>query len=148
MTTALEDHYRKLAHMYETAPINAHVPSRIVVSEGRAEVVIDVLPQLFHAAGSLHGSIYFKALDDAAFFAANSVVLSNFVLTAHFEVDLLAPVTGKNIRAVGTLERQTGRKLEARSELVDPDGLVVARGTGLFIESRIALSDVPTYRLP
>ena len=36
---------------------------------------------MFHAAGAGHGTIYFKMLDDAAFYAANSMVEEQFVLT-------------------------------------------------------------------
>jgi hypothetical protein len=33
-----------------------------------------VRPDFFHAAHAVHGSVYFKALDDAAFFAVASLV--------------------------------------------------------------------------
>ena len=34
-----------------------------------------------HAANAAHGTIYFKMLDDAAFYAANSMVSDRFLLT-------------------------------------------------------------------
>jgi acyl-coenzyme A thioesterase PaaI-like protein len=40
-----------------------------------------VLPH-HHSIHAVHGSVYFKALDDAAFFAVNSLVEDVFVLTA------------------------------------------------------------------
>lgn len=143
-----ETHFRKLEHMYAAAPINQTVHSRIRVEHGRAEVRIRVVPELFHSAHSLHGSIYFKALDDAAFFAANSVVTDAFVLTARFEVNLLAVVTGAEIRGVGTFIERDGRKLEASAELFDDDEVLVARGHGLFIASKMPLASVPSYTLP
>ena len=140
-----DEHFRRLVHMYAQAPINATVPSRLEVEAGRAVVTISVEPRLFHAAGSLHGSIYFKALDDAAFFAANSVEREGFTLTARFEVTLLGAVTKGPIRAVGTLERREGRKAWASSELFDGHGELVARGKGLFVTSG-SLMNIPSYR--
>lgn len=39
--------------------------------DGEAEVSIEVGRELFHASGAVHGSVYFKLLDDAAFFAVH-----------------------------------------------------------------------------
>jgi acyl-coenzyme A thioesterase PaaI-like protein len=141
----LADHHRRLAAMYAEAPINRLVPCRATIGDGEAEVHMDVSEDHWHAAGALHGSIYFKGLDDAAFFAANSVVPDVFVLTARFEIELLAPVTGSSLRAVGKLDSRNGKKLEASATLY-ADDQVVARGKGLFIASSVALDDVPAYR--
>lgn len=148
MTAADPAHFRRLEHMYASAPVNSTIRSRIEVAHGRATVRIDTGPDLWHAARSLHGSMYFKGLDDAAFFAANSVLPDVFVLTAHFEVDLLAPVTSAQIRGEGRLEERDGKKLHASAELFDADGSLVARGKGLFIASRVRLDTIESYGLP
>ena len=93
----------------------------------------------------VHGSLYFKGLDDAAFFAANSVVTDNFLLTAKFEVHLLAMVTDESLTAVGVLEKREGRKLWARSELFNAAGEQVAHGSGLFIVGGLKLADAQGY---
>jgi len=147
VTAADHAHHRKLEHMYASAPVNSTIQSRIEVAEGRATVRIETGPDLWHAARSLHGSLYFKGLDDAAFFAANSVVPDVFVLTAHFEVDLLAPVTTTHIRGEGRLEARDGKKLHASAELFDGDGNRVARGKGLCIAIRVRLDTIESYRL-
>ena len=36
---------------------------------------------MFHTAGAAHGTLFFKMLDDAAFYAANSLVTDRFLLT-------------------------------------------------------------------
>lgn len=59
--------------MYLAAPINKIYPPKIWVSEASAEIQIDVKPEYFHGAGAVHGSVIFKLLDDAAFFATNSL---------------------------------------------------------------------------
>ena len=131
--------------MYHSAPINQSVPSRLVVQQGEAEVRMKVGPQYWHSAHAMHGSLYFKGLDDAAFFAANSVVTDSFVLTARFEIELLAKVTCEDLRALGFLERREGKKVWARSELYDDEGQLVARGSGLFIVGGIPLASAEGY---
>jgi acyl-coenzyme A thioesterase PaaI-like protein len=81
-----------LERMYVSAPINRYFAPQITVYDGRAEISIAVRPDFFHAAHALHGSVYFKALDDAAFFAVNSLVTDVFVLTVAFNVYLIRPV--------------------------------------------------------
>lgn len=142
---ALEDHYRRLTAMYASAPINATIPSRVHVGQGRATVSMEVSQRYWHAAGAMHGSLYFKALDDAAFFAASSVVTDAFVLTASFTVELLAKVTAPALRAEGVLEERDGRKLRVAATLFVDDE-VVARGNGLFVASKRALVEIPGYR--
>ena len=107
----IEAHYRALEAMYHGARINTTIPSRVQVEHGKAEVEIQVGPDLWHAAHALHGSMYFKALDDAAFFAANSVEMEGFVLTAKFEITMLEMVRTPVIRSVGTLNRRGAKNL-------------------------------------
>ncbi|RYD63131.1 MAG: thioesterase, partial [Sphingomonadales bacterium] len=83
MTVAgAELHYRALERLYASAPINALFASRLeITGEGRSRIVFDVTRDVFHAAGAAHGTIYFKMLDDAAFYAANSLATDRFLLT-------------------------------------------------------------------
>ena len=92
MSTA-DDHFAKLERMYASAPINRYFAPELRVSEGRADLVIPVRADFFHAAHAVHGSVYFKALDDSAFFAVSSLVLDVFVLTVSFNVYLTRPIT-------------------------------------------------------
>ena len=128
--------------MYHDAPINTTVPSRLSVSEGRAEVRLTVDSSFHHAAHALHGSLYFKALDDAAYFAANSIVTNALVLTATFELELLGMIRCETIRAVGVMERREGRKIWARAELFDDQEELMARGSGLFVVGKWALDHI------
>jgi acyl-coenzyme A thioesterase PaaI-like protein len=88
-----KDHYQKLERMYRGAPCNEYYRPDIAIARGTAEVSIPVRPQLFHPAGAVHGSAYFKALDDAAFFAVNSLIEDLFVLTVSFNVHLTRPIS-------------------------------------------------------
>ena len=132
--------------MYLTrATINEYFKPGLEVGDGKAEVRIEVDPKFFHAAGAVHGSVYFKAMDDAAFFAANSVVEDVFVLTTNFNIHLLRPVTEGTLIAKGTLVSETRSLLIADAELEDENGRLLGRGTGTFMKSRMLLADVPGY---
>ncbi len=141
-----QDHWRRLERMYLTrASINDYFRPSMIVGEGEAEVRIEVDPKFFHAAGAVHGSVYFKAMDDAAFFAANSVVEDVFVLTTNFNIHLLRPVTEGTLIARGALVSETKSLLIADAELRDDRDRLVGRGTGNFMKSRMLLAEVPGY---
>ena len=144
--SANPEHFHHLERMYLThASINDYFRPAITIGDGEAEVRIEVDPKFFHAAGAVHGSVYFKAMDDAAFFAANSVVEDVFVLTTSFNIHLLRPVTEGTLIATGTVVSATKNLLIADAELKDEKGRLLGRGTGSFMRSRMLLADVPGY---
>lgn len=141
-----EDHWRRLERMYLTGDtINQYFRPELTVGDGVAEVRIRVEPEFFHAAGAVHGAVYFKAMDDAAFFAANSLVEDVFVLTTSVTVHLLRPVTEGTLIATGSVVSATTNLLLADVELTDDRGRLVARGTGSFMKSRMKLAEIPGY---
>jgi uncharacterized protein (TIGR00369 family) len=135
-----EDHYRKLERMYASAPTNKYHAPTMRVSEGRAEVTIPVRSDFFHAAGAAHGYLYFKALDDAAFFAVNSLVDDLFVVTVSFNLYLTRPISEGEMKATGRVVHRSRRFFIAESEVVDSDGREIARGSGTYVGTSIALS--------
>lgn len=122
-----------------SAPIVRLVGARVTIGEGRAEIELPVREDLFHAAGALHGAMYFLALDNAAFFAVNSLVEDAFVLTTSFNIYLLRPVSSGTVRAAGRVVSESGSQFIAESVLYDGEGRQIARGSGVFVKSRIAL---------
>jgi len=136
----LEVHLEKLEHMYLAAPCNEYYDPGISVTEGGAEIVIPVQDKFCHAAGAVHGSVYFKALDDAAFFAVNSIVSDVFVLTVNFDTYLASPVAAGNLVARGRFLGVSGDQYLADSVLTDSAGKEIGRGNGVFMKSRIPLS--------
>ena len=126
--------------MYAKAPIKRFFQPKLRIEEGEAEIRIQVREDFHHTAGAMHGSVYFKALDDATFFAANSLVSDVFVLTASFEIEFLRPVIDGEIRAQARVTGQTERRISAEAELYDQDNNVVGRGRGEFAKSRIKLT--------
>ncbi len=140
-------HYSKLEQMYLAAPINLFYNPTISITEGKCEIAIDVKPDYFHAANAVHGSVYFKMLDDAAFFAANSIVEDVFVLTGSFETKFLRPISEGELIAKGELLKNLGNKLEARAKLYDQGGKLIATGSGWFIKSKINLEEIPSFKI-
>jgi uncharacterized protein (TIGR00369 family) len=134
-----DEHYRKLERMYHGAPINRLLGPKLSVSAGTASVVIAVRRDFFHAGGSVHGSLYFKALDDAAFFSVSSLVPDVFVLTASFNVQLLRPISEGELCATGRVVRPGRQLFFAESSLTDAVGVELGRGSGVFARSRVAL---------
>jgi len=133
------EHYRKLERLYAAAPVSQWYGATIAIAEGQAEVRIATRPEFYHAAHAVHGSVYFRALDDAAFFAVNSQVREVLVLTVSFTVHFARPLTGGELRAVGRLVHRSGRLLLAEAELLDSGGQLLAMGSGVFTRSAIAL---------
>jgi uncharacterized protein (TIGR00369 family) len=109
------------------------------VSEGSSEIIQPVGPELFHAAGAVHGSVYFKVMDDVAFFAVNSLVTDVFVLTVSFQVYFLRPVASGEIRGVGEVVSRGKTLFIAEAQVLDDEGRTVGRGSGSFIRGKAAL---------
>ena len=140
-------HHRALERLYASAPINTLFASRLAITgEGTARITFDVTEDVFHAAGAAHGTIYFKMLDDAAFYAANTLATDRFLLTTSFNLHFTKPVRLGEVVAEGHWISGRKRVFVAESRLVDHTGEEIGRGTGTFMRSRIALSGLPGYR--
>jgi len=142
----MENHYRRLESMYHKSPVSQLYEPKLVVSEGSSVISMPVKQEFFHAAGALHGSVYFKALDDAAYFAVNSLVNDVFVLTVTFQTYLLRPVSTGMLRAEGRVTSISKSLFIAESILYVGEDQQVARGSGSFMKSKILLNTVPGYQ--
>ncbi|HYZ47742.1 MAG TPA: PaaI family thioesterase [Sphingomonas sp.] len=147
--TGAEAHFRALESLYAAAPINKLFRSRLeIVEEGFARIMFDVDAQLHHAAGAMHGTAYFKMLDDAAFYATNSLVTDRFLLTTAFNLLFTRPIVEGPVVAEGRWVSGRRRVFVADARLIGPDGEEAARGTGTFMRSRIPLSSLKGYAFP
>jgi uncharacterized protein (TIGR00369 family) len=142
----MSEHFRKLENMYHTGPVNRFFQPTIEISEGKAVLTMEVKEQFFHAANALHGSVYFKALDDAAYFAVSSLVPDIFVVTVSFNIYFVRPVHSGVLRADGEVTSATSNLFVADAVLSVGDDRVVARGSGSFMRSRVRLDEVESYR--
>jgi uncharacterized protein (TIGR00369 family) len=142
-----EAHFRALESLYAAAPINRLFDSRLVIPEsGIARIHFALDSRYYHAGGAAHGTSYFKMLDDAAFYAANSLVTDRFLLTTAFNLLFTRPMTQGTVTAEGRWISGQRRVLIADARLIDASGEEVARGTGTFMRSRIPLASLPGYQ--
>lgn len=140
-------HFRALEQLYASAPINLLFRSSLTLSEaGQSRIDFTVEPASFHAAGAAHGTLYFKMLDDASFYAANSLVSDRFLLTTAFNLHFTRPMREGPAWAEGRWISGKRRVFVADARIVDSSGEECARGTGTFLRSHIALSGLPGYR--
>lgn len=141
-----DGHYRALERLYASAPINDKFRSELeIVGKGLSRLTFTVTPDVYHAAGAAHGTIYFKMLDDAAFYAANTLATDTFLLTTSFNLHFTKPVKEGVVVAEGKWVSGRRRVMVAEARLVDEEGEEIGRGTGTFMRSRIALSSLPGY---
>lgn len=141
-----EAHFRALESLYRAAPINRLFKSELeIVEPGLARIRFVIEPEVHHAAGAAHGTTYFKMLDDAAFYAANSLVSDRFLLTTAFNLLLTKPLIAGPVVAEGRWVSGKRRVFVADARLIDAEGEEAARGTGTFMRSRIPLASLPGY---
>lgn len=141
-----EERYRRLERMYLAAPINEFFKPEIVIGKGTAEIKVSVDRRFFHAANAAHGAVYFKSLDDAAFFAVSSLVEDCFVLTSNFNLYMHAPVAAGVVRSVGQVVRGSGSSFLAEAVMFNEQNDEIARGSGMFVKSKIRLAPEMGYR--
>lgn len=141
------EHFRALERLYKQAPINQLFESDLtIVERGMARIKFEVDERYYHAAGAVHGTSYFKMLDDAAFYAANSLVSDRFLLTTAFNLLFTRPLKSGIVTAEGRWVSGKRRVFVADSRLIDEDGEEIARGTGTFMRSHIPLAKLPGYQ--
>ena len=147
--TGAEAHFRRLEELYRSAPVNRQFQSEIeITAAGHARIRFTVDESSFHAAGAAHGTLYFKMLDDAAFYAANSLISDRFLLTTAFNLHFTRPMKPGQAVAEGRWISGKRRVYVADARLIDAEGDEVARGTGTFMRSHIPLSSLPGYLPP
>lgn len=136
-----ESHYRKLENMYGFAPCNAYYKPDVRISEGKSSIFVDVREDFFHSAGAVHGCVYFKLLDDTAFFAVNSVVEDVFVLTTSFTTYITRPVSSGIMRAEGELVHANRSQFITQSVIYDAEDREIGRASGVFVRGKVPLTE-------
>ena len=143
-------HLQKLQHMYASAPIsglfNKHQLSYSI--DGDTTIEFTCRKEHCHTAGTLHGSGYFKLLDDAAFFAAQARVEDGFAYTTSFTTFMMRPVDPEStLVARGRVTSTSKALVVAESTLEEAEsGKLVAQGLGTFQRGAVPLSALKEYR--
>jgi uncharacterized protein (TIGR00369 family) len=138
-----ENHLENLIKLYSSAPINQlHFKgSELRFNEDNAEIRLPVTEDFFHGMGTLHGSVAFKLLDDAAFFAAQAQEQLQFLVTSSFQIHFLRPGKTGELLAVGTVRQKTRTHWISEVRLFDERSKEIAFGSGTFQKSELKLAD-------
>ncbi len=133
--------------MFQVAPINQGIyrGTQIKVDDSKATLTLEIGDKYFHAAEAMHGSVYFKLLDDAAYFAAASLVDTHFILTKSYTIHFIRPVGLDKLRAEGAVVKANDYEILAKSEIFNQNGKLVAHGSGVFVKGPKKLQDLPGY---
>ena len=134
-------HFKKLEKIYLNANLNNVIYSNteIIISKNYSEIKMPIKEDYFHALNAIHGSVYFKMLDDAAFFAAQSVVEDYMLLTANFNISFKMPVTDGWIKSKGKLLSVSKQEINAEAKMYNSKNEIVAFGNGIFKKSKISI---------
>ncbi len=142
-----ESHFKRLERMFHSAPIQEILPgAEMSVEEGKARYTLPIDKGYYHAADAMHGAVYFKMLDDAAYFAAASLETEYFILTKTYEIKFKRPVICDKLVANGEVIRCSDDQIIATSKVVNEDGKVVGEGQGIFVRGPRRLMDLPGYQ--
>ncbi|WP_420583244.1 PaaI family thioesterase [Reichenbachiella sp.] len=143
------EHFEKLSNMYLSSKVNTQIfdTTECNIEHKKATITLTVAEKYFHALGAIHGSVYFKLLDDAAFFAVNSIVEDVFILTTSFTTNIVRPVSTGKITAIGKVRFVSRNLFIAESSMINEAGKEIAFGTGHFAKSKITLSEEIGYKL-
>jgi len=140
------DHYKRLERVYASAPIlRFYNTSYIRFSETETTTTLQVEEKYFHGQKALHGSVYFRMLDDAAYFACAAKEPEKFLVTKSFNTELLRPVSEGKITAVGTVTGDAKNGYTARAELKDDKNQLLAIGEGVFVRTNTNWTEVFGY---
>jgi uncharacterized protein (TIGR00369 family) len=140
------DHYVKLENMMHSAPVMQLTGGKVSIRKGEAQITLPVKKDFFHSAGAMHGALYFLALDNAAFFAVNSLVEDVLVLTVNLTTYITRPVSEGILTATGKVVYQNRSQFIGESVLHDSNDNEIARANGIFVRSKIPLSDRIGYK--
>ena len=132
------EHYDFLIRLFHSAPINQQMfhGSELTLNEGEAQYQLAVRQDFFHGAEAMHGAVYFKLLDDAAYFACATMVNDYFLVTKSYELEFIRPVSEGKLTAKGRVLEVSDEGFLAASEIVNELGKTVGKGRGIFVKSR------------
>ena len=140
-----KSHIESLVDLHNAANINQFYKPRLALSEGTAEIQVDVVDKFFHAGGAVHGSVFFKMLDDAAWYAANTLEKEFFLVTTSFTTYITRPVSSGTVRAVGSVVNSNKSQFISEAVIYDEEGKELGRGNGIFVKSKIPLVNADGY---
>lgn len=144
----MEEHYSKLVRMYMSAEIQNKYPGiDLEIEKGFAKITLPIDNSYHHAGGYLHGSVYFRLLDDVCYFAAMSEELTYFYVTKSFNIRFFKPFQNGLIIAKSLEIKYSEKSFHAKGALYDEEGNKLAEGEGIFSKSTYRLDPKIGYRM-
>ena len=141
-----DPHFQGLIDIYQAAPINEFYRPVMFLEDRKSQIEIDVTDKMYHTFGFMHGSVYFKMLDDAAYFASHTIEKEFFLLTVDFRIDFTRPFRSGRIIAHGIVQHVGKKDILARADVYDTKDRILATGVGRFTRSNMSLNDLKPYR--
>ena len=132
--------------MYVSAPFNKSIKSSIKIIQGECSVEMKIQKNMHTAGDSVHGAYYFMMLDNAAFFAINSLVEDVLILTKSFEINFLKPIKSGKLIAKAKFSEKTMGNYIAIAELYDDQENLIGKGKGIFRRSKLQLENINNYQ--
>ena len=136
------NHLKNLIKIYSIAPINKFYKPKMSLSLGSSTIEIKIKRKFFNTGQSVHGSVYFKMLDDAAYFASQTCEKEFFLYTVNFEVNFIKTVSKEVIVSKGKLLKKSSNKLISKATLYGCNGEEIGYGKGIFVKSNILLKSL------
>lgn len=122
-------------HCFGCGPANPeglHLVFRFHAEAQTATALVNLTRNHEGPPGHIHGGIIATLMDEAM--SKLNRPLGVIAMTRHMEVDYLRPSPlGRELVLTGHHVRREGRKLFHEAELKTPEGLLLARGKGVFI---------------
>lgn len=139
-------HFERLTRCCMQCKISRFLNKTITIEkDGVARVSIPFHGDLTQNADFLHAAMLFEVADTAGFMAANSLEETYSVLTVDYHINLIRPVRGEGIQAVGEVVTAGKTIHVARSDVYSDSGKLVAAGQGTYTVSKILLTDLEGY---
>ena len=102
--------------------------------------------EFLDAAGFVHGSVIHRAMNDAALFAANSIVPKELMLNTGFNAQFTGAVAKGELIARGRVIGISEHHWLTEAVVLDSEGKELGRGTGTFVKTEIPLSSDMGYK--
>lgn len=139
-------HFEKLTRCCMECRISRFLDQTITIEKaGVARIAIPFHKDLTQNSNFLHAAMLFEVGDTAGFMAANSMEETYSVLTVDYHINLIRPVQGQGIYAIGEVITAGNTLYVARSNIYADSGKLAAAGQGTYMVSKILLADLDGY---
>lgn len=136
-------HFRRLEHIYADKPMSPREMNNVAVSMGRAELSAQIDTDQLSPQAIANHAHYHDMLADAASLAAGSLVEDHVVVAEQFDMHVLQPGYSGPVTASARVAIAQPPRFRVEVQLVNEEGEVLARGSGVFAPSAIELPPDP-----